>query len=244
MEDWCFLGCAPVTERRLWPLLLASGLCFVLLCGLGIWQVKRLQVKTAQISAIDARLAAQAVPLAEALKQQGAGADIEYLKVSATGAFLAGPNLRKIGAYQGSAGQQLIAPLLTEDGVVILADRGAIPAGLGEENVVPPPQRARYEGILRAHNKGQGLFDAENDPAANQWFWWDVPAMLGAVTVPETAKVSNLVLQFLPGEAAALPQPVVPKAELRNNHLGYAITWFGLAAALAVMTGLLVRKRQ
>ncbi len=28
-----------------------------------------------------------------------------------------------------------------------------------------------------------------------------------------------------------------PKANLRNNHLGYAITWFGLAAVLVVMTG-------
>jgi surfeit locus 1 family protein len=244
MENGRHFGHPVVTsERRLWPLLLASAVVFCLLCGLGVWQVFRLQEKQALIAAIDARLATDPIPLADALKRREAGEDVEYVKVATTGAFLDAANLRKIGIYQGSAGQVLIAPLYTSDNVLILADRGAVPVGTAEDQVAPPKEPARYTGILRAHNRGQGFFDAENDPATNQWFWWDVPAMLGAVAVPETAKVSNLILQLLPRDAPTLPQPEAPKAELRNNHLGYAITWFGLAAALVVMTGLLVMRK-
>ena len=43
-------------------------------------------------------------------------------------------------------------------------------------------------------------------------------------------------------EWAALT-PAVPPPAFSNNHLGYAITWFGLAAALIVDYGLMLRRR-
>jgi surfeit locus 1 family protein len=36
-----------------------------------------------------------------------------------------------------------------------------------------------------------------------------------------------------PAPASGAPRPVALPANIPNNHLGYAITWFGLAAALA-----------
>ena len=41
--------------------------------------------------------------------------------------------------------------------------------------------------------------------------------------------------------AAAAPGPL--KVNLRNEHLQYALTWFGLAAVLAVAFGFWVRSR-
>jgi surfeit locus 1 family protein len=47
-----------------------------------------------------------------------------------------------------------------------------------------------------------------------------------------------IVVETSDDPAAPLPQPVTPN--LPNDHLGYAITWFGLAAVWAGMTGWLL----
>jgi surfeit locus 1 family protein len=60
--------------------------------------------------------------------------------------------------------------------------------------------------------------------------------MLAASNLPETLKPVPFVVQVLPGTVAAeFPKPPEPKANLANNHLGYAITWFGLALTLAAV---------
>lgn len=231
------------TPRSVWPLLFSSLLGLAILCSLGVWQVNRLAQKNAQIAAIDARMAAESVALSGALNRHEAGENVEYTKVTAKGSFLQSAELRKLTSVQGGAGFQLIAPLLTDDGILILVDRGAIPANTdnyAKAGLAPQD----YQGILRYHNQGQGLFDAENDPKANQWFWWDVPAMLGQTQAPPEAKVSDLVLQLLPAQGQKLPAAAIPKAELRNNHLGYALTWFGLAVVLAVMTLIFVIRQR
>ncbi|MNI10761.1 SURF1 family protein [compost metagenome] len=38
-------------------------------------------------------------------------------------------------------------------------------------------------------------------------------------------------------------RPVAPPAAFSNNHLGYALTWFGLAAVLIVFYVVLLRRR-
>ena len=45
-------------------------------------------------------------------------------------------------------------------------------------------------------------------------------------------------MQLLPGaNSVEFPRPQAPKADLANNHLGYAITWFGLALTLLGVAG-------
>ena len=45
------------------------------------------------------------------------------------------------------------------------------------------------------------------------------------------------------GAAGDLPRPVSTGADLANNHLSYAVTWFGLAAALVVIFIIFARSR-
>jgi surfeit locus 1 family protein len=246
VENWRDLGRQQVNAGpRRWPVLFTSGLGLAILLSLGTWQVFRLQEKTAQIAAIDARIAAAPTPLAEALARAANGENLEYTKVQMQGAFLAVPDLRKLGTFNGGPGYELIAPLLTDDATLVLVDRGAIPAEQRDPKYrMAPRETATHTGILRLHNKGQGLFDPDNSPETNQWYWWDIPAMLAAVDVPANAKVSNLIVQLLPEQTEqAPPFPAALKSELRNNHLGYAITWYGLAAALVAVTWAFVRKR-
>ncbi|MDE2384497.1 MAG: SURF1 family protein [Alphaproteobacteria bacterium] len=221
-------------KRRLWPVLLASTLGFVFLCGLGVWQVERLGQKEALIATLEARMAAAPVPLAEALQKFASGQDVEYLKVVASGELDAAHTLYKQTVFYGSAGWEGLAPYRTADGAEVLVDLGATD-GQG----LVPKAVPELVGVIRLHNKGRGFFDADNAPAKNEWFWWDVPAMQKAAGLKDGA--APIILEALGNESGFQAAP--PKVELANNHLGYAITWFGLALALAGVTLAFVLKK-
>ena len=63
------------------PFLISAALGIAFLCGLGVWQVKRLAWKTALIAQLEARVSAKPIALADALARLQAGEDVEYLRV-------------------------------------------------------------------------------------------------------------------------------------------------------------------
>jgi surfeit locus 1 family protein len=224
-------------KTRLWPIVLASIIGIAILLGLGVWQVKRLGQKEALISTLENRLKTAPISLSEALAKQGQGEDIEYLKVTLTGQADAKTAFRKVASINGNPGWEIIAPFRTDDGSLVLVDLGAI-AENQPLNLAETPQT--IIGIARFHNKGRGYFDNDNDAAKNIWYWWDVPAMLGGLNQIAAIHAAPFILQKLPTTDNEVPLAELPKVELANNHLGYAITWFGLAAALAGVTGFYV----
>jgi surfeit locus 1 family protein len=231
-------------RRRMWPLIAASAIAIVFLCVLGTWQVQRLSWKNSLIATIDARLKENPISLSEALARRSRGETIDYLVVSASGQFMNAPEIRKLTTHARGPGFSILAPFLSSDGVVVLVDRGTIPEALADPASRPETLPGQVTGYLLKHDGGQGLFDGENNPDRNQWYWWDVPAMLGTVTIPPEAKVMDMILHRIPDQTEATP-PIAPpaKSSLRNNHLGYAITWFGLAGALAAVAAAFVISR-
>ena len=230
-----------MTKRRIWPALLAAGIGFCILCGLGVWQVKRLAWKEALIAEIDARMKADPVSLKDALSAPSSN---EYLHITTTGRFLSGQPLRRMAVSNGGPGYELLHPFVSADGVFLLVDRGTISIDDSDPSITPPNNKdVTISGLLRLHNKGRGYFDGDNDIKGNLWIWWDIPAMLAAGHPPEDAEQAPFILQLLPSPDLP-PKPLVPapKIELSNNHLGYAITWFGLAAALLGVTGFFVAR--
>ena len=139
----------------------------------------------------------------------------------------------------------MIAPFVSDDGAIVLVDRGAIRADERDAYTRRAGREpAALQGQASWHADSRNLFTPDNDPAGNNWYWWDIPAMLGAIAVPADAKVAPFAIHASPGgEGADGPKPQAMAANLRNNHLGYAITWFGLALVLIVMTALFVRAR-
>jgi surfeit locus 1 family protein len=78
--------------------------------------------------------------------------------------------------------------------------------------------------------------------APGQFGWRDVKGIAAALGAPDAAPVF-LMLERPAAAKAIRPQPA--PVDIPNNHLGYAITWFGLAAALvATYIAALVKRRR
>jgi surfeit locus 1 family protein len=227
-------------KPRLWPVLLAAGIGLVILCALGTWQVQRLAWKEGLIARLDSKLAAPPVALEQALAARSAGEDVDYTPVTVSGSFANHPAIRLLTSVGGAPGWSLVSGFETAAGPVVLVDRGGLPDGAAMP--ATPAGVLALTGILRVHASKAGIFDGANDAAGNMWTWWDARSMYGAVG--GVAVANDLVLHLVPGSPGSEGLVVAaPKAELRNNHLGYAITWFGLALALVAVTGVFLRGR-
>jgi surfeit locus 1 family protein len=79
------------------------------------------------------------------------------------------------------------------------------------------------------------LFTPSNDPARGEWFVRDPRAIAAAFALTRVAPFT------IDADATPNPGGLPAGGETRlnfpNNHLGYALTWFGLAAALAGVFG-------
>ena len=205
-----------------------------MLCSLGAWQLRRLAWKEGLIATLTARMAEDPVPLADALKRFNAGEDVEYLKVKAKGALDTAHPLYKQTVFYDVAGWEGLVPFQSEDGARVLVDLGST----DQYGLVPKPV-PELLGIIRLHHLGRGTFDVDNNVTKNEWFWWDLPAMQKAAGIGDGFPL--IILQALGNESGFQASP--PKVELTNNHLGYAITWFGMAAALLGVTAAFVFQR-
>jgi surfeit locus 1 family protein len=212
----------------------------VVLVGLGTWQVYRLHWKEAILAQIAAAEVAPAVPLgAEPTPYMPA----PYRKVSVTGRFRydlavsygaevrdtrAGPTM---GSYQ-------VVPLERPGGGVLLVDRGWVPQKR-EQPLDDPGGEVTVTGYVRPGDT-QHWFSASDDVAGRSFFTLDPRAIGSAVGVADVAPFT--LVAMWPAVAGSYPAPAQHLPRPPNNHLSYAITWYGLAAALAVIFGVWVRK--
>lgn len=225
---------APPRPRRLLVPALTTLAMLVVLVGLGTWQVQRLLWKRAVLAAVDAAESGPAIPLGPTAPP--------FAKVRATGTFdpaataLYGSDVRtEAGATIGGA--HALAVLRRDSAPPVLVDRGWVRAGAGFPAPPPPPAGpVTVEGYLRPADP-PGWFTPAPDPAARRFYALD-PAVIGpALGIPDLAPYTLVALgpPATPDPARTLPRPP-------NNHLSYAITWYGLALALLVVFALYLRK--
>jgi surfeit locus 1 family protein len=226
-------------KPRIWPILLASAIGLAILISMGVWQVQRLAWKNALIAEIDKRMSEAPLSISQLAKHEhDVLEDGTIVKLKMVGSFKP-TQLRKITTLNGGVGFEILQGFVSTNGADILVSRGVVP----EQTIVGTPEKPiEIVGLVRHHNYNQGRFDPNNNAVANQWYWWDVPAMYSSAGLAEISHTSTVLhlLPKSPGTEGLYVGP--PKADLRNNHLCYAITWFGLAAALLVMTGVFVMR--
>jgi surfeit locus 1 family protein len=143
----------------------------------------------------------------------------------------------------GGQGFFVLTPLETEAGWTVIVNRGFVPEARKEAAIRAEGQiegRVEVAGLLRPP-QGRNAFTPADDPDDNIWFTRD-PAAIGE----ELGLSSNLAPYYIdafldPDLPGGLPQGGETELVFSNNHLQYAITWYGLALALAVIVALRLR---
>ena len=205
---------------------------FVMLSTLGVWQLQRLAWKNNVMAQTEQ---AKALPALGNLPQDLDG--LTYRHVLLTGSFLHEHTIHLIGRQQGmDVGYYIVTPLVLEDdGRVILVNRGFSP--LGKES--RPEGVVNVPGMLRPLRQHR-YFAPENNPAKNVWSYEDLDAIGSAIGKKPLPLVVEATGKH---EKDVFPVPNDGEVVFRNDHLGYAVTWFGLAIASVVMFGAYYRKK-
>jgi surfeit locus 1 family protein len=214
----------------LWPSLSALAALLVLV-ALGTWQVERLHWKEGLIARRSAQLAAPSEALPA---DSGDWVAWDFRKVDASGRFRHDlEQLFGASTHDGELGHHVLTPLVRADGSALLVDRGWVPADRAHpatrrdgqiEGPVTITGIARYRG-----DDAPGWFTPANKPENLMWFSYDLPALEQAVGLSLLPVVLEADGQPNPG---GLPIGGQTNVALPNNHLQYAVTWYGLALTL------------
>jgi surfeit locus 1 family protein len=226
--------------QRSWlSLLLPAALAFAALIALGTWQIERKTWKEGLIAALGERLAAVPEPLPPPNAWQGLDrARDEYRRVR----FRAQFDYPREALVYGTAsafrpdvsgpGYWVFTPARLADGGVIVVNRGFVPEGRQDAKLRAAGDVAgiiEITGALRWPDRN--WFTPSDEPAKNLWFTRDPLAIAAAKGLGPVAPF--YVEQESPLPPGAWPRPGKLVVNLPDNHLQYALTWYGLALALA-----------
>ena len=216
---------------------------FAALLGLGTWQLQRLEWKRGLIAA------AQNRPNAEAVAPPGPAAwptfdldDWNYRRIRLTGTYGDGEAddwivLTEPKGELGGEGYFVVAPFTTEDGWSVLVNRGFVPRDYKDSATRPasaatPPGTVTVEGIVRRDDPPSSFTPAP-DTEKNIWFTRDI-ATMGPFLGLDPATLAPYSVDLVASETPpdGLPQAGESRVTFANDHLQYALTWYGIAAAL------------
>jgi surfeit locus 1 family protein len=221
----------------------ATLIVFAILVSLGVWQLERKAWKEGVIAQIEARAHGQ--PTAIILETQWPAwraEQDEFRRVRVTGTFQHDrevPVHGLLSAQRGSPvqGYYIFTPLRLASGAVIMVNRGFVPSELGDPAhriQTAPAGEVTVTGLVRAP-EARGWFMPENRPESDDWFTRNVAQMAEARGLQRVAPFW-IDLDPIPN-ATGWPRPGQTQLVIPNNHLGYALTWFGLALTLVAVFG-------
>lgn len=200
--------------------------------GLGTWQLQRADEKRALLATYDSRRQQVPVPMAAITP----GSDNLYVRVQLDGVpdvehqFLLDNRMRG-----GRAGFEVLTPVALDSGGWVLVNRGWLPAGATRvqlPDIPPVPVQVRWIGYLY-QVPGKPLVLGREEPAAG---WPQVVQQIDRVQLERRlgrALFPDVVrLESSPGlDTTWTMVNLTPQ-----QHLGYAVQWFALATALAILT--------
>ncbi|KAL7266147.1 surf-like protein, partial [Rhizina undulata] len=200
--------------------------------ALGCWQVQRLTWKTDLITKFSEQLTRPPLPLPPHIDTAQIPS-FEYRRIIASGTLrhhqkmLIGPRIKG-----GENGYQIVTQLERPNGSKILVNRALPKGGL------------EIEGLLRAPCK-KNSSTPDNRPDIGEFYFPDVEGMaklVGAQPVWVEETMEPDLVTALDMEANGVPIGRPADVNLRNQHMQYIVTWFGLSAAASIIFYLLVRK--
>jgi len=212
------------------------------LLSLGLWQLNRADEKRAMLSREAASADAAAVELPSVLNTLEEAAT-EYTRVRLSGVWLPEKQLlwdNRVAA--GAAGYEVITPFQSNEGLIVLVNRGWVPVGASRDVLpelsagVGDEQTWEFEGVLTQPSKGLASGPAI-EPSQN---WPKRAQYLDYAAFSEAMKL-DIVPALIQGRLLDAPISA-PWHYLGNweptpsfgpsRHLGYAVQWFALLATL------------
>jgi len=232
---------APPRRRGSFLFALFVVTALAVMVALGTWQLERREWKEALIAQLDRKLSAPPTDVAprEHWPQLNPGQD-EFRRVTFPAEFI--PGQEALVYSSGSPlrpdttgpGYWVFAPARLPDGSVVVVNRGFVPEGRQDPKTRPegtPSGTVQIVGAMR-WPEPRGLFTPNDDPARGLWFARDPAAMAAAKTWGEVAPF--YLDQEAPPAPGGLPKVGPLKPSLPNNHLQYAVTWYGLALVILI----------
>lgn len=240
---------------RWWNLafaLLMLGLMAIFL-WLGNWQLQRLDEKERLIANVADRLQSAPLPLPQVAEWDVVGWErYDYQPVRMTGSYLheatvlVFTSLAAANGRHSGPGYWVMAPFALDSGGTVFVNRGFVPdssrAAFADGGAGPTGSQT-LTGIARL-SEDAGAFTPDADPARGIDWVRDV-ARLALQADAELSPLAPIFVDLPAGEAGALPQGGETVLTFTNNHLGYAITWFGFAfiTPILLLVWLLAQRR-
>jgi surfeit locus 1 family protein len=222
-----------VAFRPFAMLSLVCAILFALLVALGVWQLQRLSWKLGLIAEVDHNMAVEPLSLDQALEL---GGDAQYHRVRLTGRFDNAKESYVFGTgVEGAPVFHVVVPFATDDGHVLLVDRGIVPRDLRS-------RATRSRGLIEGETTMVGVwrtpdpagaFTPKPDLGKRVWYSHDIAGIARADAVHLAASV--IVEADATPNAGGWPRGGQTRVNFRNEHLQYAMTWFLLAGALLVV---------
>lgn len=246
---------APARPRGIFGLAVIALVMVSVLASLGVWQLRRKDEKRALIAALTERLAGAPVALPPATQWPALNpAHDEFQRVRFSATFERKPDVMVYSS--GSAVRDDIPgpvtwafmPARLADGRTVV-----INAGFVQNTMQDRAQQDRavtrlvtgtpveLTGYLRFPER-PGWFTPNADVAKRLWFSRDHLAMAQALGWDEVAPFYIDLESPVP--ASGTPKPGPLQVHLKDDHLQYAITWFGLALVVAIAFAFWVRSQR
>lgn len=226
-------------RRFPWGLTVATTALLALLIGLGVWQVRRLAWKDGLIRAAAEAEASPPTPLDQVLTDPSP--EFRRAIVVCRGLSRA-PYVELQTIHDGVAGVRLISACRPEGlDQTVLIDRGFVDDAVSARPATAPDAMPVALMVVLRRSEPPSTFA----PAASgrHFYARDNAAMARALGVPGAVSPWTFYAVTSSNPDWLALQPKAPPAAFSNNHLGYALTWFGLAAVLLAFYIILARRR-
>lgn len=219
------------------------------LISLGTWQVNRLVWKEALIERVKERIASAPVPLSELADVGLKKENHEYKTVTVPGVFDHASEVYFFTTAKGGAsGWNVHTPMRLDDGRFIIVNRGFVPFELKDpvkRTIGLVEGEQRVEALLRFPLTERPLGSLENSPQTREFYWRNVQEMASVMSGNADQYLPVILDQLEVEVPGTWPKGGTTITDFPNNHLQYAVTWYGLALTLLGVGGyFLVSRRQ
>ena len=192
----------------------------ILFCFLGTWQLYRLDWKNNLITEITEGLNSEPILYSYSSVKN-------YQRFILEGEFDYSNQLYFYSlSTKSEPGFDVFTPYKLKDGNFVLVNRGWIKKELKNKVEINQNQSSKIIGVAKTEFK-INIFKPENEPKNNIWFSINFDEFENQLGVK-----LNRAIFYLEDKNINLPKPREINADLPNNHLKYALTWYSIAISI------------